>query len=817
MKILFISENYPPHIEGGAEISTSLIASWLAKTNTVSVASFKFEDKAWIENGVTVYPVISKTSVGAKNILSAIKYAIGIVTAPLLSTIRILRLIKELDPDVINIVITPYYFIPIIIGMKLFFHRPIFVDCRDYSLICPSQFLDDELEDPKMSGHGYRCLSHSYQVKNKFLHLLAVPFAIYESFIFNLYKSLLRYTINNFNGVTLVSLSNYVQQQLILNGFHKDKIKVIPNISKQMETISIAQKSTIPTFAYGGRIEKEKGIWDLVAAVEILQKDIKGEFLVKVAGIGSAYNSLKNYLEKNRSLPIVLLGKLKPNEVLELYLESLAIIAPSRWPEPFGRFIQESISTGTPVIGTKAGGITEGVQDGVTGLLVDVGNPKQIATAMRSFIENPDQSHTMGLAMKKQMTNYDANYIGKKRLDLYRKEPLRILQVSSAGYPAGGAPIMVLLLRNQFLKRGYEVKVLSSDTQGEGMFSDYQLKLIRKDSPIKALRHLFYFRSYFFMRKIIKEYRPDIIHFNNVDAFSPSIFFAIGKTPAVMTINGPEEFTTKLLPWVLLPTDYKKDLFDLKNLTPTGSFRYYYYRYIQGPIYRLGLRRVKAFIAPSKYMADAIETDIPKKKIKQIYYGIPLPAYKPLPDNHRILYVGRLEDVKGVDYLIRAFAEVIIKIPQAELRIVGDGNARKKLEQLVADLKLTDHVTFCGWVEAGTGVVREYENALILAVPSIWPEAFGLVCVEALAVGRPVVGAQTGGIPESIQDGKTGYIVPIKNVEALSEALTKLLGSDRQTLELMSKEAGASVDKFSTANFIDNIEALYKDVLNGKP
>lgn len=420
MKILFISENYPPYIEGGAEISTSLLASYLAKEHNVSVTCSKFTDTPWNENGVEVYPIILKLSLGTKNAFSAIKYAVGIIVAPIVSSIRVLRLIKKLDPDVINIVVTLYYFIPIILAIKLFSGRPIFIDCRDYSLICPLQFKDNEIEDPKQSHHGYQCFLKGYQVNNSFLRLFMAPFALYESFIFNLYKSTLRYAINNFKGITLVPLSHYVQDQLILNGFHKDKTVAIPNIAKHLEKTMTVPKASIPTFVYGGRIEKEKGIWDLVAAAKMLKTEIPSPFVLKIAGMGSEFEALQDYVKKNNLTYITILGQIEPSKVLALYQEAWAIVAPSRWPEPFGRFIQESITTGTPVIATRAGGITEGVLDGVTGILVEIGNVEQLKNAMEYFIKNPEQSQKMGAGMMAQAGNYEASFIAEKRLALYQ-------------------------------------------------------------------------------------------------------------------------------------------------------------------------------------------------------------------------------------------------------------------------------------------------------------------------------------------------------------------------------------------------------------
>lgn len=388
---------------------------------------------------------------------------------------------------------------------------------------------------------------------------------------------------------------------------------------------------------------------------------------------------------------------------------------------------------------------------------------------------------------------------------------MKILQVINIGYPAGGAEISALLIRDELRKRGHEVKVLSSDMQGAGKFNDFDLRLISSTSIFAPLQYLFYFHAYRTMRKVCKEFQPDVIHFHTVGYFSPSIFFAVGRIPSVMTVHGPEHFTLKLLPWCIPVQEYGRIPFDLRNLSVTGTLHYAYLRYLKRPIYLLALRRVKVFIAPSKYLAKAICDDVPTAKIIQIYNGISLPPPQPLPSNCRVLYVGRLEEVKGVEYLIRAFADVVRVVPNATLRIVGDGTARAELVRMVSALQLSDRIEFVGWVRTEI-VKQEYTDALILVTPSIWPENLPTVCIEALAAGRPVVGTDAGGIPELVIDGKTGRIVPTKNSQVISEALISLL-SDRSQLDKMSKAATASSKRFGVDHFIDQIECVYKGLI----
>jgi glycosyltransferase involved in cell wall biosynthesis len=424
MKILFISDNYPPYIKGGAEVSTSLLANWLSQHhNTVSVACSTFTDRQWVDNGVTIYPIILRPAATSKNFLSAVLHGFAIIVQQIISAIRVSKLIRNLKPDIVHVVFPSYRFVPIIFWVRIFSKCPSVIDCRDYGLICPAHLSPTYLGNKKdfneeaQSHHGYRCIGYTSASDPSFLSIR--PFALYESFLFNLYKYSLRFLINHFDGIMLVGVSKYVQRQLILNGFEAEKTTVIYNISQSLRKKSPDTKLKIPTFAYGGRIEEDKGIWDLVAAVEVLQQQLKRPFAVKIAGTGGEFDDLQKYIKEHDLNRITLLGHIKPEEVLALYGQSLAIIGPSRIPEPFGRFILDSISVGKPVIATRTGGMPEGIEDGRTGLLVDVGNVEQLATAMRYFIENPERSEAMRDAIIEKQKYYKADFIGKQRLTLY--------------------------------------------------------------------------------------------------------------------------------------------------------------------------------------------------------------------------------------------------------------------------------------------------------------------------------------------------------------------------------------------------------------
>jgi glycosyltransferase involved in cell wall biosynthesis len=139
-----------------------------------------------------------------------------------------------------------------------------------------------------------------------------------------------------------------------------------------------------------------------------------------------------------------------------------------------------------------------------------------------------------------------------------------------------------------------------------------------------------------------------------------------------------------------------------------------------------------------------------------------------------LLFVGRLRIRKGVEVLLEALRE----IRPAELRIAGDGEHRERLERRVSELGLGTAVTFLGNCDAGR-VRRLLAGAAALVVPSIY-EGMPLVVLEAMAAGVPVVASAVSGIPEVVQDGETGWLVPPEDPRALKEALEDVLAQPQE-------------------------------------
>jgi glycosyltransferase involved in cell wall biosynthesis len=389
---------------------------------------------------------------------------------------------------------------------------------------------------------------------------------------------------------------------------------------------------------------------------------------------------------------------------------------------------------------------------------------------------------------------------------------MRILQIVNLGYPAGGAEKSVKLIRDALRERGHEVLVISSDKQLEGKvaFADITIPMIAGGSVRRLLRHAWYGVARREIQAAVQHFRPDVVHLHTIGEFSPAAFWAAGSAPAALSVHGPEEYTLELLPWQLPASDYRNRSFEWSDLTLAGHLRYWYYRLLQRPLFLLGARRLRVIFAPSKFMAQALESDAGKIPVRHLYNGIELPAPAPMPDKPCVLYVGRLESVKGVDVLIRAMEDVATVIPSAQLLVVGDGSERQSLQQLSERLGLADHITFAGWLPPA-GVRNSYRAAQVVAIPSVWPENLPTVAIEALATGRPIVGSDIGGIPELIVDGLTGMLVEPRDSGALASCLAEVL-SDTALANRMARAAYEASGAFSITTFVESLEAAYEEL-----
>lgn len=207
---------------------------------------------------------------------------------------------------------------------------------------------------------------------------------------------------------------------------------------------------------------------------------------------------------------------------------------------------------------------------------------------------------------------------------------------------------------------------------------------------------------------------------------------------------------------------------------------------------------------------------IPKDEARE-YLNIP-------PDIKMILFVGRIEPLKGIDTLIKAMAlmrekgvmdkhKICLSVIGGDASISEDvlSHEMTRLYELRQDLGLENNISFLG-KRSQDSLPYYYSAANVVTMPSEY-ESFGMVALEAMACGTPVVASQVGGLAYLIQDGETGFHIPNQDPVALSDRLTWLV-DDEDLHTCMGREAAAYARNYSWSKITDQIMEVYKEVVS---
>jgi len=225
----------------------------------------------------------------------------------------------------------------------------------------------------------------------------------------------------------------------------------------------------------------------------------------------------------------------------------------------------------------------------------------------------------------------------------------------------------------------------------------------------------------------------------------------------------------------------------------------------------------------SRYTSEqlSIVNGVPPQKIRHFRLGLNEGHYRALTSEVarrkaglNVLTVSRLvERSKGLEDLVRAWQQVVARFPAARLRIVGDGPARSSLQALVRELGISSAVALSGTVN-DSELVSAYGDADLFVLPSA-QEGFGLVFLEAMAAGLPVIAADSGASPELVQDGVTGRLVRFGDTSGISDAICDLLGRPGLRTKLGDQAAERVKSDFTMPVVTRKMAELLEDAMRG--
>jgi phosphatidyl-myo-inositol alpha-mannosyltransferase len=172
-----------------------------------------------------------------------------------------------------------------------------------------------------------------------------------------------------------------------------------------------------------------------------------------------------------------------------------------------------------------------------------------------------------------------------------------------------------------------------------------------------------------------------------------------------------------------------------------------------------------------------------------------------------LLFVGRLDERKGLPVLVRAMRLLIEQVADARLVVVGSGPLETQCRRLAAELGIADRVVFAGRV-ADAELPGYYAHCTVYCSPALGGEAMGIVLIEAMAAGRPVVASAIAGYDEVIRTGIDGRLVPAGDAGALAASLTELLSSEPERRRL-SENALVRVQQYAWPRIAARVESVY--------
>ena len=368
---------------------------------------------------------------------------------------------------------------------------------------------------------------------------------------------------------------------------------------------------------------------------------------------------------------------------------------------------------------------------------------------------------------------------------------MKILYWSGLFWPhMGGVEVLALDFIPALQKKGYEFIVLTSQSSSvlplkeiyNGIFI-YRVPFHQglenhNIEEIKRVKDL--------VSEIKQNYKPDLIHVNSVDA---SLYYHLitshseNSAPVLLTVHS------------LPPHITNKDSLAMKLLN-TAEW-------------------ITTASAAMYTAVNNIIDNADKQNHSLIYYGIKMPDMKPAPlpfSPPRLLCAGRLSAEKGFDLAIASLAEVLDKYPEVRLTIAGDGPERNRLEMKAEQLGISSSVDFIGWVQPEK-VPELINDSTIVIIPSRWEEPFGLIALQAAQLGRPAVASLSGGLPEIIENGRTGMLFPKENQKALTDQIIYLLQNPGTAVAMGQNAFTEAYRKFSFDKYINDYDQLYKNII----
>lgn len=354
----------------------------------------------------------------------------------------------------------------------------------------------------------------------------------------------------------------------------------------------------------------------------------------------------------------------------------------------------------------------------------------------------------------------------------------------------GGVQECIRALHEGLSQRGHTVKIITPVPRKNGVPEEKDLIYIGRardiKSPFATVGQISVSLNTRVLDAVLDEQQFDVLHFHEpwVPIVSRQILTrSRAKNVATFHAKLPDTMMSKTIERVITP--YTKSIV----------------KYLDG------------YTAVSDAAAEYVQS-LTDETVHIIPNGIHLKDASPKKgkSTHDFLYVGRLERRKGVKYLIKAFAQVVAQLPEATLCIAGDGPDRAKLELLAQQLEVADNVTFLGYVSEEEKE-QLFTSSRVFCSPALYGESFGIVLLEAMAYGLPLVAGNNPGYAGVMKDYGATSIVNPKDIDEFARRLVLFL-QDETLRNTWQKWAKDYVAQYDYSKVVDMYENYYKELLD---
>jgi glycosyltransferase involved in cell wall biosynthesis len=329
---------------------------------------------------------------------------------------------------------------------------------------------------------------------------------------------------------------------------------------------------------------------------------------------------------------------------------------------------------------------------------------------------------------------------------------------------AGGGQIAVHHLACALKRMGHDVHVLYSKSYGEKVSENPPYTLHWATHFHCATLNLDIFSFARALKRLMKWEKYEIIHGNAEEAFFASDIARNSRAGYLFTSHANIILQTGIVRGMFRPLKFLKNLNNY--LLRSSAFK---------------ASRVITF---SEFSKKLVLKGLRKKKGERVIVVSPgidaswFDAKRQTEGSKDLVFWGRMEEQKGISDLLRALREVTGRIPEVRLHLIGEGNMTESYRKQAKDLGVQDRVNFHGWMSVGA--IQKFIAKCAVGVFPSRVESFGLSMAEAMAAGLPIIATRVGALPEFIEDGVTGTLVPSGNIPALYRAiLEKLENPDR--------------------------------------